>query len=173
MTSIGRGAFPFVPWWAPMSPTGQAQDDTAGPPPDSRKHPRFTVDVEARVKLGAGTAVQARTRDVSRAGICLITSEALSAGVVLSMELVLAFGNDAFSEPLHLPAKVVWCTQIGGAYQVGAIFDEMTEEQENFLEMFLQFLDGTLSPRGEDETGGDGDDTNELPDDVGKDDPFR
>ena len=41
-------------------------------------------------------------------------------------------------------ARVVWCTRIGDAFQLGAMFDEVSEEQG--MEMFLHFLDGTMSP---------------------------
>jgi hypothetical protein len=138
---------------------------------EARRHPRFSVDVEATVQVGPGRRVAARTRDVSRTGVCMITNEAIPVGSSLQIELVLAFGNNAFSEPLHLVARVVWCTGISGAYQVGAMYDELTEQQEGYLEMFLQFLDGTLAPRGV--PGGDDDIDVTPPDPDDTDDPFK
>lgn len=138
---------------------------------EARRHPRFSVDVEATVQIGASRPVAARTRDVSRTGVCLITNESISVGSTLRIELVLAFGNNAFSEPLNLAARVVWCTGISGSFQVGAMYDELTEQQEGYLEMFLQFLDGTLAPRGIPGTDDDIDVTPPDPDDT--DDPFK
>lgn len=140
---------------------------------DARRHPRFTVDVAANVST-RGNKLPARTRDVSRAGICLITEQTVAAGEPLSVSLVLAFGEESFSEPLRLTARVVWCTPIGKSFQVGAMFDDLSDEQDSFLDMFLQFLDGTLAPRG----GGSGDDDDDQDDDAAaadadKDDPFH
>jgi hypothetical protein len=142
----------------------------SAPIKETRRHPRFTVDVEAVVHTSA-QHFSARTRDISRSGICLITSSAMQAGERVGIELVLAFGDNAFSEPLHLEARVVWCTSIGQSFQIGAMFILLSEEHEDFLEMFLRYLDGSLAPRGE---GGEPEDDKERtpPPDV-KDDPFR
>jgi hypothetical protein len=135
------------------------------------------VDVRATVSLADGRQVDCRTRDVSRTGICLIMNGPLPAGEILRLDLVLAFSEDAFSEPLVLPARVVWCTGIAQSYQVGAMFEEVSEEQDGYLDMFLQFLDGTLSHRSEAATGGGAEDDEEGdrgavdPDEV--DDPFK
>ncbi len=140
------------------------------PSKDPRKHRRFTVDVDARVHLVDGQQIKARTRDLSRTGICLITAQSVPTPQSLSLELVLAFSNDAFSEPLRLPARVVWCTPIGHSFQVGAMFEEISDEQDGFLEMFLQFLDGTLAPKGVPEAP---DDEPLPPSPEDTDDPFR
>jgi PilZ domain len=142
---------------------------------DTRGHPRFNVDVEVQVKTDSGQRVTARTRDLSRSGICLITAGALDGGQPLAIELVLAFGNNAFSEPLRLDAHVVWCTAIGGHFQIGAMFDGLTPEHHDFLDMFLRFLDGTLAPKGVPPAARSGEVPEEeptVPPDV-KDDPFR
>jgi hypothetical protein len=132
---------------------------------DARRHPRYAVDVEANVVLSGGRRLSARTRDLSRSGICVITGEPLPMGNMLTVDLVLAFGGDAFSEPLTLEARVVWCSNLGGTFQVGAMFDDLTEQQDGFLEMFLQYLQGGSSPRDDD----DDEDARDRPD---KDDPF-
>jgi hypothetical protein len=144
------------------------------PPPikkETRRHRRFAVDVEAVVTTSKGERLTARTRDLSRSGICLITYTPVDRGQVLAVELVLSFGNNAFSEPLRLEARVVWCTQIAGHYQVGAMFDALSSDQHEFLDMFLRFLDGSLAPKG----GGHEEGWEEEPTpppDI-KDDPFR
>jgi hypothetical protein len=111
----------------------------------TRKNRRFAVDVEATLDL-PGERLRARTRDISRAGICLLTDRPVAAGAILPVELVLAFGDDAYSEPLSLNARIVWCTNLDGTYQLGAMFDEVTDQQDGFLEMFLEYLDEALSP---------------------------
>ncbi len=117
-------------------------------PPEPRRHPRYAVDVDAAITLSDGRRLRMRTRDLSRNGVCLIAGELVSPGQRSSVDLVLSFGNNAFSEPLVLSARVVWCTKIGDAFQLGAMFDEVSEEQDGFLEMFLHFLDGTITPSG-------------------------
>ena len=116
-------------------------------PHEPRRHPRYAVDVDA-TSPADGRRLKTRTRDLSRNGVCLIAGEAVAPGAPMSVELVLSFGNNAFSEPLVLPARVVWCTSIADAFQLGAMFDEVTDEQDGFLEMFLHFLDGTIAPSG-------------------------
>jgi hypothetical protein len=114
-----------------------------------RQHRRFAVDVEATVGTG-DQRQRARTRDISRMGICLITTQTMTPGTMVPLELVLAFGDDAYSEPLQLSARIVWCTPLEGSFQVGAMFDEVTDQQDGFLEMFLQYLGDAMSPDGED-----------------------
>jgi hypothetical protein len=137
---------------------------------DARRHPRYAIDVEAKLIVpSGGRKLTARTRDLSRSGICLITGEGVGVGSMVHVDLVLAFGDDAFSEPLGLEARVVWCSNLGGSFQVGAMFNDLTEEQDGFVEMFLQYLDGSASARDEEENldddektspGGDPDDDN-------------
>jgi hypothetical protein len=142
---------------------------------NNRRHPRFNVDVEALVQTPSGHRLAARTRDLSRSGICLITPAGLKPGQPLSLELTLAFGQNAFSEPLRLAAHVVWSTAISGQFQVGAMFDGLTAEHNDFLDMFLHYLDGTMAPKGVTPAGNSDDGWEEdatIPPDV-KDDPFR
>jgi len=124
-----------------------------------RRHRRYAVDVEATLGI-AGIRVRARTRDISRTGICLISTEPVAPGTLAPLELVLAFGEDSYSEPLSLSARIVWCTELGGSFQVGAMFDDVTDQQDGFLEMFLQYLGDSLSPDAEhgDESNGYDDD---------------
>ncbi len=110
-----------------------------------RRHRRYAVDVEATLGV-EGNRVRARTRDISRNGICLIAGEPFMPGTLAPLELVLAFGEDSYSEPLGLTARIVWCTELNGSYQVGAMFDDVSDQQDGFLEMFLQYLGDSLSP---------------------------
>lgn len=150
------------------------------PSENLRRYPRFHVDVQANVRTVDGRKLIARTRDLSRSGICLVTTEDLGSGVNLGIELVLLLGPTSSSEPLPLRARVVWCTPIGGAYQIGAMFDGISAKEAAFLDMFLRYLDGTILPAGaEMDAIEDGENTPEgegdgrtPPPDV-KDDPFR
>lgn len=138
---------------------------------EARKHPRFSIDVDATIKREVSPDFKARTRDLSLTGICLISSSALTVGVVETISLVLAFGQGAYSEPLTLPGRIVWCTAIGSSYQIGAIFEDISDEQDSYLDMFLQFLDGTLSPRGADVGDPEDEPRPATPDEL--DNPFR
>ncbi len=147
---------------------------------EARRHQRFNINVEANVQVKDGRRVTARTRDVSRSGICLIAAEPVDRAETLNVELVLNFGNNAFSEPLRLKAHVVWCTPIANAFQVGVMFDALSDEQDTYLEMFLHFLDGTMAPQGVDGEGDgavpqeiDGDEETGPATPEDKDDPFR
>jgi hypothetical protein len=58
---------------------------------------------------------------------------------------------------------------------VGAMFDDLSDHEEGFLEMFLHFLDGTLAPRGVPGAVVEPDEEPEPPPvrPEDKDDPFR
>jgi hypothetical protein len=142
---------------------------------DNRRQKRFNVDVEALVQIPGGQRLAARTRDLSRSGLCVITPTGLKPGQPLSIELTLAFGQNAFSEPLRLEAHVVWSTPIAGQFQIGVMFDGLTAEHNDFLDMFLHYLDGTMAPKGVNPAGHGDDGWEEeptIPPDI-KDDPFR
>ena len=153
----------------------------AGNPGDLRRHPRVHVDVQANVHTVDGRKLIARTRDLSRSGICIITTDALASGEKLRIELVLLLGSGSSSEPLPLRARVVWCTAIASAFQVGAVFDGLTTKESAFLDMFLRYLDGSILPAGaemeivDDEESGEPDasDPDITPPPDVKDDPFK
>jgi hypothetical protein len=148
---------------------------------DLRRHPRVSVDVQANIHTADGRKLLARTRDLSRSGMCIITTSSLAAGEQLRVELVLLLGPTSSSEPLALSARVVWCTPISGAFQIGAKFDRLSVKETAFLDMFLRYLDGSLLPAGSEmEVLGDdeaanasGHDPTETPPPDVKDDPFK
>jgi hypothetical protein len=131
-----------------------------------RLHPRFPVDIQVGVSADS-QQVSAHTRDISRSGLCLVSTQALPKEKEIGLELVLKFGEDGLSEPLHLRGKVVWCTAIFGHYQIGVKFLDADHEEARNLEMFLGFLDGSLS--ASDLFSGD-EETTDKPSDP--DDPF-
>jgi hypothetical protein len=110
-----------------------------------RQHRRFAVDIQAAVSIGE-RRISARTRDISRAGLCLVSLEGMPRDTEICIELVLTFGEDGMSEPLNVLGEVVWCTPLFGAYQIGVKFVSMDDEQLRYLGMFIGFLDGSLSP---------------------------
>jgi PilZ domain len=143
-----------------------------------RRHPRVTVDVEAHVHTSDRRRLSARTRDLSRSGICLVTSEPLAVREQLRVELVLLLGPTTSSEPLTLRARVVWCTAIAGSFQIGAMFDSPSAKEAAFLDMFMRYLDGSILPAGAEMSAfDDGEDLIEEderpPSPEDKDDPFR
>ena len=115
--------------------------------PKRREHPRFNVDLTVAVTV-ADAKFAARTRDMSRAGLCLIGEQPFAADTEISLELVLTFGEAGTSEPLKMFGRVAWCTAMFGAYQIGVKFVKLDDDRARYLDMFLGFLDGTLAPDG-------------------------
>ena len=115
--------------------------------PKRREHPRFNVDIQVGVSV-ADEKFAARTRDMSRAGVCLIGEQPIPADTEISLELVLTFGDTGTSEPLKMIGRVAWCTALFGAYQIGVKFVKLDDDRARYLDMFLGFLDGTLAPDG-------------------------
>jgi len=115
---------------------------------DKRRHPRFACDLDAVVALGE-MRVKARGVDISRGGMCLATDRALTVPAEVQLQLTLVFGSNSFSEPLALPAKLVWCTKMPEGYQVGCMFRALSPEQAQYLGMFLRFLRGEVLAAGD------------------------
>jgi hypothetical protein len=115
--------------------------------PKRREHPRFNVDIQVAVSV-ADEKFAARTRDMSRAGLCLIGEQPIPPDTEISLDLVLTFGEAGTSEPLKMLGRVAWCTAMFGAYQIGVKFVKLDDDRARYLDMFLGFLDGTLAPDG-------------------------
>jgi len=113
-----------------------------------REHPRFNVDIQVGVTV-ADAKFEARTRDMSKAGVCLIGEQPIPPDTEISLELVLTFGESGTSEPLKMIGRVAWCTALFGAYQIGVKFVKVDDDRARYLNMFVGFLDGTLAPDGD------------------------
>jgi len=113
--------------------------------PKRREHPRFNVDIQVGVSV-ADAQFAARTRDMSRAGVCLVADQPIQSDTDISLELVLTFGEAGTSEPLKVIGRVAWCTALFGAYQIGVKFVKVDDDLARYLDMFVGFLDGTLAP---------------------------
>lgn len=135
---------------------------------EARQFPRFAVDLQVAVSIGA-RRLSARTRDISRSGLCLVSAEQLPLDTEIRIELVLAFATGGFSEPLGVLGRVVWCTGLFGAYQVGVMYVQVDAERARHLEMFIGLIDGSLTPGQP--LDDDDDEVTDKPHDP--DDPFR
>jgi hypothetical protein len=130
---------------------------------DTRQHPRYPVDLQVTV-MARDRQLTARTRDVSRTGLCLVTSYQIPLEVRIEIRLVLTFAAGGYSEPLILVGRVVWCTALFGSYQIGLMFVDVDRERARHLQMLVAILDGSPSDPSDDE------DTDRHGD---PDDPFR
>jgi hypothetical protein len=106
----------------------------------AREFPRFAL--EATVELTArGFVAKGRTSNVSRGGLAATVDRAIAPGEVVTVRMALVFDEDTFSEPLDLPVRVVWCTQLAEVYQLGMAFLALSSDQRTYLEMFLRYLE--------------------------------
>ena len=65
-----------------------------------RQHPRFNVDIKVAVSVES-VRFDARTRDMSRAGVCLVAVQPIPRETEISLELVLTFGDDRHLGAAH------------------------------------------------------------------------
>jgi Tfp pilus assembly protein PilZ len=108
--------------------------------PDGRQHQRYAH--EAAITLVVkGKAIQGRTQNVSRGGLCADLAEPIAAGTEVQVDLQLVFENEEHSEALRVPARVAWCTPVDEGHQVGVAFKPLGAELAKYLGMFLRFLD--------------------------------
>lgn len=88
-----------------------------------------------------GRVFQGRTTNVSRGGLCADVAEAVATGTDVDLALQLVFDDEAQSEPLRVPGRVVWCTTVDEGYQLGIAFRQLTAEMTQYLGLFLRYLD--------------------------------
>ena len=110
---------------------------------ERRQHPRYVIEIEARV-VADDAEFRARTRDLSRSGMCFVTREPMSVGIPVVIEAALKFSANAFSEALPLSARVMWCTSVREGYQVGVAFTRLQPQTAEYLELFLKYLKGEI-----------------------------
>src|SRR5262245_9949567 len=107
-------------------------------PIDARVHPRYALEIDVEIRTANGP-VPARSRDVSRGGLCCTTKEPLPLGTDVHLNMALVFDEKTFSEPLLVRARIVWCTGLGtDSYQLGTTFIGLTQDDRAYLEMFLR-----------------------------------
>ncbi len=114
---------------------------------EARKSPRYALEAAVELRVGE-TVAHGRTDNLSRGGMCVIVDRAVDRGAEVVASVVLIFDADTASEPLELPARVVWSTALAGdQYQLGIAFLGLEAEQKDFLEMFLRYLEEGLAAR--------------------------
>ena len=106
----------------------------------TRAYPRYALEIDAEIQA-AGGMVPARTKDVSRGGICFRAAAALPVGEEVALRLALVFDAETQSEPLALRARIVWSTRLPDQqHQIGAAFVKTTGEQRAYVNLFIEFL---------------------------------
>lgn len=106
----------------------------------AREFPRFALEVTVDFTAPTGRS-RGRTGNISRGGLAATVDRPLTRGDTVTVRLSLVFDEDTFSEPLDLPARVVWSTQLGKEFQVGTSFLPLNADQRSYLEMFLRYLE--------------------------------
>jgi Tfp pilus assembly protein PilZ len=125
---------------------------------DKRVFPRFACQLTVELETGAGRVHPGMSRNLSRGGICLDTVDALSPGDEVTVRVTLVFDDERTSEPLELPARVVWCTPFADAHQVGTQFRPLSQDRATYLDMFLRYLEQSATSAADDDGGRDDDD---------------
>lgn len=92
-------------------------------------------------------AIAGRTHNVSRGGLCANLADPIPNGVDVEVAIVLVFDDEMQSEALRLPGRVVWCTPLDDAHQVGLSFRPLAAEQTEYLAVFLRYLDNSKSEK--------------------------
>jgi hypothetical protein len=70
-----------------------------------------------------------------------VLQESITVGTEVALDIQLVFARNSQSEPLRLPARIVWCTSFEGRYQVGVQFLPIDGETADYLTIFLRYLD--------------------------------
>jgi hypothetical protein len=106
-----------------------------------REHPRYAIGTEVSLRTRAGVIAKGKTTNLSRGGLCADIDAEPARGQQLEVSIALVFNAEGTSEPLALPARVVWCTGLGDRFQVGLSFLSLSKDQAAFLDMFIRFLE--------------------------------
>jgi hypothetical protein len=114
---------------------------------ERREAPRYAVEIEARVTAD-DASWQARTRDLSRTGMCFTIPTPVAVGTPITVEAALKFSATASSEALPLAGRVVWCTRVPEGYQVGCAFLRLSHQIGQYLDLFLRYLKGEIDING-------------------------
>jgi len=97
---------------------------------EQRKNPRLPLDVEVDYR---GRAM-ARSRNISKEGICLISEDKPEEGRILNLQ----FHLPGTAEPIHAYAKVMWVREASEHYfEFGLKFWEIDESDEKCLNAYF------------------------------------
>jgi hypothetical protein len=111
-----------------------------------REHQRFAHEAEITLQLGK-KKIQGRTNNVSRGGLCANLADAVPMGVDVEVDIVLVFDDEMQSEALRLPGRIVWCTPLDEAHQVGLVFRPLDAKRTEYLALFLGYLDNSKTEK--------------------------
>jgi PilZ domain-containing protein len=121
-----------------------------------REHPRYAHAAVVTLHLRGVEPVRGESDNLSRGGLCAVVtglSTPLATGADIEVDIQLMFDEATQSEPLRLPARIVWCTPVDETHQVGVAFRPLDADQSDYLTMFLRYLDdGTKAPRSKRES---------------------
>ena len=120
---------------------GRATTEAMGSPPAARQFPRYAIDAEIAVAVAGEVLARGRTRDLSRGGLSAAVDGDVARGTRVEVDIALQLEAGHTSEPLTLPARVVWSTPLGRTRQLGLAFLPLTAPQAADLELFVRFLD--------------------------------
>jgi hypothetical protein len=137
--------------WRPAGGRSDDRRTVASLPSPQRAFPRHAVDAEVTLRQGGIVVAQGRSRNLSRGGLCALVDRPVASGVALEVSVALVFPSAGVSEPLTLPARVVWCVGYQHGEQVGVSFLPLDAPTTTYLDMFIRFL----SDRGDDEPARD------------------
>jgi type IV pilus assembly protein PilZ len=84
---------------------------------DKRSHPRAVLDTTLVCELSDGTALQARSKDISIGGMSVITSTVVAFGTELNVRIRLPNSRQEFL----LPGIVRWANPDGFGLQFGLL----------------------------------------------------
>ncbi len=105
-----------------------------------RATPRHAIDAEVTLSGPSGPLAHGRTRNLSAGGLCALVSAPIARGTSVDVAISLVFEDSGLSEPLTLPARVVWSTGVVDGEQVGLAFLPLRSDQSGYLDMFIRFL---------------------------------
>jgi hypothetical protein len=116
--------------------------------PTQRAAPRHAIDAEITLSAAAGPLAHGRTRNLSAGGLCAVVTAPIARGTTVEVSISLVFEESGLSEPLTLPARVVWCTALIDGEQIGLAFLPLRPDQVAYLDMFIRFLVRSHEPDG-------------------------
>ena len=90
---------------------------------------------------GSEPPIEGRTTNLSRGGLCATLAQGLPIGTAVEVDIVLVFEGDVRSEPLRLPAQIVWCTELDEGHQIGVAFRPLDADRADYLGLFIKYLD--------------------------------
>lgn len=105
-----------------------------------REHPRYAVEAAIILHVATGLC-EGRTRNLSRGGLCANIADALPVGTECDISIVLMFDDNQHSEPLRLPGRVVWSTELDNAHHVGVAFRPLDATLQQHLAVYLRYLE--------------------------------